>query len=99
MSADLFLGVPFNWIGQSVLQMMLAHVCGLELGQMVWVGADVHVYSNHLEQVDEVLKRIPKERPILKIINKRESLNDFIIDDFVLEGYDPHPAIKGDVAI
>lgn len=79
--------------------MMLAHVCNLEVGQMVWVGADVHIYSDHVDQINEQLTRTPKEQPVFKIINKRESLFDFKIEDFVLEGYDPHPPIKGDVAV
>lgn len=98
-SSDFCLGIPFNWVGTAALQMMLAHVAGLELGEMVWVGSDVHIYQNHIDQMRLQLTREPKSRPTMKIVNKRNFIDDFKIEDFYLEGYDPHPAIEAPVAV
>lgn len=100
MSCDLFLGVPFNWVSQATLQMMLAHVAGFELGEMIWYGTDVHVYTNHFDQMNQLLgKPYIDHEPRLKIVNKVDSIDDFTIDDFVMEDYHPHDVIKADVAV
>lgn len=98
-SCDSFLGVPFNIASYAILVQMVAHVTGLELGDFVWVGGDCHIYLNHLEQVDTQLSREPRALPKMTIKRKVESIFDFTIDDFELEGYDPHPAIKAPIAV
>jgi thymidylate synthase len=98
-SADVLLGVPFNWIGAVALQHMLAQQAQLELGEFVWMGGDVHLYRNHLEQAREQLGRTPRNLPTLRLGAQRSSIDDYTVDDFVVEGYDPHPAIKADVAV
>lgn len=98
-SADTFLGVAFNVVNLAFLTTILAEQCGYKPGEIVWYGLDVHVYLNHLEQVKEQLSREPKPFPALIIKNKRESLFDYKIEDFELEGYGPHPAIKAPVAV
>ena len=99
MSVDTFLGLPFNWIGASVLQIMLAHVTGLTPGEFVWVGADCHIYNNHFDQVKYQLTREPINSPKLKIINKRDNIDDFSINDFEVTDYNPHGVIRGEVAV
>lgn len=98
-SCDINLGLPFNWVGQAALQMMLAKVCNLELGDMVWMGSDVHLYSNHIEQAALQLNRDFREQPTMFLIGDQSSIDDFTIDDFRLDGYDPHPAIAAPVAV
>jgi thymidylate synthase len=98
-SADAFLGVPFNIASYSLLTHMMAQQCNLDVGDFVWTGGDCHVYTNHLEQVDLQLSRTPKALPELKIARKPESLFDYTFDDFEFAGYDPHPLIKGVVAV
>jgi len=98
-SVDLLLGLPFNKIGQAVLQSMIAQQAGLELGEMVWVGGDVHIYSNHFDQIAEQMTRKPRELPKLKIKRKPESIDDYKFEDFEVIGYDPHPAIQAEVAV
>lgn len=98
-SCDSFLGVPFNIASYAILVQMVAHVTGLELGDFVWVGGDCHIYLNHLEQVDLQLSREPRALPKMTIKRKVDSIFDFTIDDFELEGYDPHPAIKAPIAV
>lgn len=98
-SADTFLGVPFNIASYSLLTMMLAHVTGLKPGDFVHTFGDTHLYLNHLEQVDEQLKRKPKKLPKMKINPKVKSIDDFTIDDFELVGYDPDPAIWAPIAV
>ena len=98
-SADHFLGAPFNWVGATALQMMLAQQAGLALGEFVWMGGDVHLYLNHLDQAREQLAREPRAAPRLSLVRKAASIDDYRIDDFRLDGYDPHPAIKADVAV
>ena len=98
-SADIFLGVPFNIASYALLTMMVAQVCGLKTGEFVHTLGDAHIYLNHSEQVKIQLSRSIKEPPIMKINKNRSSIFDFTYDDFILEGYDPHPLIKGTVAV
>jgi thymidylate synthase len=98
-SCDLMLGVPFNWVGATALQAMLAQQAGLRLGEFVWMGGDVHLYLNHLPQAREQLSRTPKGFPGLRLAARAESIDDYRIEDFTLEGYSPHPAIQADVAV
>ena len=98
-SADIFLGVPFNIASYALLTIMIAQVCGLKTGEFVHTLGDAHIYLNHSEQVKIQLSRSIKEPPIMKINKDRSSIFDFTYDDFILEGYDPHPLIKGTVAV
>ncbi|MBC7696431.1 MAG: thymidylate synthase [Burkholderiales bacterium] len=98
-SADIFLGVPFNIASYAVLTMMVAQVCGLQLGDFVHTLGDAHLYSNHIEQANLQLTRELRTLPTLKINPEVKSIFDFKIDDFVLENYDPHPHIKAEVAV
>lgn len=99
-SADIFLGVPFNIASYSTLTMMLAQVCGLKLGDFVHTIGDAHIYVNHIDQINLQLSRECKPLPKLNILNKEaKSITDFKFEDFELDGYDPHPAIKGVVAV
>ncbi|MCR5308254.1 MAG: thymidylate synthase [bacterium] len=98
-SADIFLGVPFNIASYSLFTMMIAQVCGFELGDFVHTFGDAHIYSNHMEQIKLQLSREPRKLPTMKINPNVKSIYDFKYEDFELEGYDPHPAIKGVVAV
>ncbi|MBX3171314.1 MAG: thymidylate synthase [Candidatus Eremiobacteraeota bacterium] len=98
-SADLFLGVPFNIASYAALTMMMAQVCGLQLGDFVHTLGDAHIYSNHLEQVDLQLSRTPNPLPTLKLNPERRQLEDFEYEDFELINYQHHPAIKAPVAV
>ena len=98
-SADVFLGVPFNIASYALFTMMLAQVCGLEVGEFIHTFGDVHIYSNHLAQVKLQLSRTPFDLPTMKINPERKNIEDFIYEDFTLENYQCHPAIKGDVAV
>jgi len=98
-SADLFLGVPFNIASYSLLCMMIAKVCKLELGDFVHTLGDTHLYLNHLEQAKIQLSREPKELPTMKIHGIKKNINDFSFDDFELINYNPEPHIKASVAI
>ena len=98
-SADLFLGVPFNIASYSLFTMMIAQVCGLKPKWFVHTTGDTHIYLNHLEQVNLQLSREPKKLPTMKINPNVKSIFDFKYEDFELEGYDPHPLIKGVVAV
>jgi thymidylate synthase len=98
-SADIFLGVPFNIASYALLTMMVAQVCGLGLGDFVHTLGDAHIYSNHMDQVKEQLSRDTRALPSMRINSKVNSIFDFTYDDFSLENYDPHPAIKASVAV
>ena len=98
-SADLFLGVPFNIASYSLLCMMIAKVCKLEIGDFVHTLGDTHLYLNHLEQAKIQLSREPKELPTMKIHGIQKNINDFSFDDFELINYNPEPHIKASVAI
>lgn len=98
-SADLFLGVPFNIASYSLLTHMLAQVCGLEVGEFVWIGGDCHIYQNHVEQVKEQLARTPKELPTLYIDKTITDIDCFTMDSFKLENYNPDATIKAPMAI
>ena len=98
-SADIFLGVPFNIASYALLTMMMAQVCGLKPGDFVHTMGDAHLYSNHIEQAKLQLSRECRKLPKMHINPKITNILDFKFDDFTLEGYDPHPHIKGAVAI
>ena len=98
-SADIFLGVPFNIASYALLLMMVAQVTNLEVGEFVHTLGDAHIYSNHFDQIELQLSREPKKRPIMKINPNVKSLFDFKFEDFELVDYNPHPAIKGKVAV
>lgn len=98
-SGDVFLGVPFNIASYSLLTMMIAQVCGLEPGEFVHTLGDAHIYLNHVEQVKTQLEREPRPLPIMKLNPEVKSVFDFRYEDFQLEGYDPHPAIKGAISV
>ena len=98
-SADIFLGVPFNIASYALLTKMIAHVCNLKCGEFIHTLGDAHIYMNHMDQVDEQLSRKPKKLPIIKINSATKNIFDFKYDDFLLEGYEPHPLIKAPVAV
>lgn len=98
-SADIFLGVPFNIASYALLTMMLAQVCDLELGEFIWSGGDCHLYSNHMEQVEEQLSREPFPLPTMKINPEVKDVFAFRFEDFELCDYQAHPHIKAVVAV
>ncbi|MEZ5046928.1 MAG: thymidylate synthase [Chitinophagaceae bacterium] len=98
-SADVFLGVPFNIASYALLTMMIAQVCNLEPGEFVHSFGDVHIYTNHLEQVKLQLSREPFTLPTIKINKAVQYIDEFVFEDFTLENYQSHPHIKGEVAV
>jgi len=98
-SADVFLGVPFNIASYALLTLMMAQVCGLEPGDFVHTFGDAHIYSNHKEQIEEQLARDSKPLPKMVLNPEIRDILDFDYEDFDLIGYDPHPLIKGKVAV
>ena len=98
-SADIFLGVPFNIASYSLLTIMIAQVCDLKVGDFIHTFGDAHIYSNHFDQMKLQLTREPRKLPTLKVNKKIKSIFDFKFEDFTLEDYNPHPHIKGKVAV
>lgn len=98
-SADVFLGVPFNIASYAMFTMMVAQVCDLELGEFVHTFGDVHIYNNHIDQVNEQLSREPRALPRLVINSDVTDLFSFAYEDFMLENYDPYPVIKAPISI
>tara|TARA_B100000768_G_scaffold58150_1_gene56320 strand:- start:107 stop:931 length:825 start_codon:yes stop_codon:yes gene_type:complete len=98
-SADIFLGVPFNIASYALLTEMIAHVCGYKSGEFIHTFGDAHIYNNHLEQLNLQLSREVRPLPKLKINKKISNIFDFVFEDFEILNYDPHPHIKGKVAI
>ncbi|WP_400190832.1 thymidylate synthase [Hymenobacter sp. B81] len=98
-SADVFLGVPFNIASYALLTLMVAQVTGLQPGEFIWTGGDTHLYTNHLEQARLQLTREPRPLPQMRLNPAVTDLFGFRIEDFKLENYDPHPAIKAPVAV
>nr|WP_322622960.1 thymidylate synthase [uncultured Flavobacterium sp.] len=98
-SADVFLGVPFNIASYALLTMMIAQVCGLEAGDFVHTFGDAHIYNNHIEQLELQLTREPRPMPKMILNPEVKDIFDFTFEDFTLVDYDPHPHIKGAVAV
>lgn len=98
-SADVFLGVPFNIASYALLTLMVAQVCDLEPGEFVHTFGDVHIYQNHLEQMKIQMAREPRPLPTITLNPNVKDIFSFEFDDFDLEGYDPHPHIKGEVSV
>jgi thymidylate synthase len=98
-SADIFLGVPFNIASYALFTMMIAQVCNLEVGEFIHTFGDAHIYNNHFEQVELQLSRETRELPKMILNPEIKNIFDFKFEDFNLEGYDPHPGIRGAVAV
>ena len=98
-SADVFLGVPFNIASYALLTLMVAQVCGFEAGDFIHTFGDAHIYSNHSTQIEEQLARTPKALPQMKLNPEIKNIFDFTYEDFELLNYEPHPLIKGKVAV
>jgi thymidylate synthase len=98
-SADLFLGVPFNIASYALLTHMIAQQCNLGVGDFIWTGGDCHIYSNHFQQVDTQLQRTPYPFPSLVLKRRPDSIFDYQYEDFEIQQYQHHPAIKADVAV
>ncbi|KQN39514.1 thymidylate synthase [Sphingomonas sp. Leaf407] len=98
-SVDLLLGAPFNFVGATALQLMLADQADLRPGELVWVAGDAHLYRNHLEQAHEQRGREPRPLPTMRLVRKAAAIDGYAIEDFVVEGYAPHAVIRGEVAV
>jgi len=98
-SADVFLGVPFNIASYSLLTHMIAEQTNLEVGEFIWTGGDCHLYRNHIDQAEEQLARRPLSLPTLRFARKPDSLFDYQFEDFIIENYEHHPAIKAPIAV
>ena len=98
-SADLFLGVPFNIASYALLTLMVAQQTGLQPGEFVWTGGDVHIYDNHVDQVREQLSRAPYPYPQLRLARKPDSIFDYALEDFEVLDYRHHPGIKAPIAV
>jgi len=97
-SCDMFLGVPFNIASYSLLTHIIARECGLKVGDFIWTGGDCHIYNNHFDAVREQLSREERILPTL-VFTAGKRWNEYVVDDFVLDGYDPHPPIKAEMAV
>ena len=98
-SADIFLGVPFNIASYALLNMMVAQVTGLKPGEFVHTFGDAHIYLNHIDQVKLQMSREPRNLPKMNINPAIDDIFEFKFDDFTLEGYNPHPHIRGEISV
>jgi thymidylate synthase len=98
-SCDIFLGVPFNIASYALLTHMMSQQCDLGVGDFIWTGGDCHLYTNHLEQADEQLSRLPLPLPRLAIKRRPESIFDYRFEDFEILDYEAHPHIRAAVAV
>jgi thymidylate synthase len=98
-SCDLLLGAPFNYVGATALQLMLAQQADLKAGELIWVGGDVHLYRNHFDQARQQIERLPRPLPTMRLARRPGSIDAYTLADFVVEGYRPHAAITAEVAV